>query len=269
MTRRNKIILLVTTVLCGALALTAVRAHDAPRVATGFVAHTLCSAAFVSGLDPDQVFTETLEAMPGVGADHLGVRLPGRSRSPGCHDDACLAAAKAMRSIGRVSAAISRMSAIAVADASLPTRSQPRLPRASLPEIAGPSLVAPATPQLARRSTAPSLSPTARRSAAPRRWSCVKDGHVVAERYAPGYGIDTPILGFSATKSVISALDRHSRSPGQARGRSAGAGCGMAERRTIRGTRSPSTNCCGTPRGSRWAVRCRPRSAARSNRSIG
>src|SRR4029077_4405674 len=34
----------------------------------------------------------------------------------------------------------------------------------------------------------------------------VKDGHVVAERYAEGYGIDTPILGFSSTKSVISAL---------------------------------------------------------------
>ena len=34
----------------------------------------------------------------------------------------------------------------------------------------------------------------------------VKDGRVVAERYAEGYGIDTQILGFSATKSVISAL---------------------------------------------------------------
>jgi hypothetical protein len=34
----------------------------------------------------------------------------------------------------------------------------------------------------------------------------VKDGHIVAERYARGYGIDTQVLGFSATKSVISAL---------------------------------------------------------------
>ena len=34
----------------------------------------------------------------------------------------------------------------------------------------------------------------------------VKDGRIVAERYAEGYGIDTQVLGFSATKSVISAL---------------------------------------------------------------
>src|ERR1700731_4866165 len=51
----------------GAPALTAVRAHDAPRVATGFVAHILCSETFVSGLDPDRVFSETMAAMPGTG----------------------------------------------------------------------------------------------------------------------------------------------------------------------------------------------------------
>jgi CubicO group peptidase (beta-lactamase class C family) len=34
----------------------------------------------------------------------------------------------------------------------------------------------------------------------------VKEGRVVAERYAPGYGVDTPLHGWSATKSVISAL---------------------------------------------------------------
>jgi CubicO group peptidase (beta-lactamase class C family) len=34
----------------------------------------------------------------------------------------------------------------------------------------------------------------------------VKNGHVIAERYADGVGVDTPLLGFSATKSVMSAL---------------------------------------------------------------
>ena len=56
-------------------------------VATGFVAHILCSGTFVSGLDPDRVFSDTTEAMPGVvqarhhGAD--GDARDGRDRLVG------------------------------------------------------------------------------------------------------------------------------------------------------------------------------------------
>src|SRR3978361_643465 len=34
----------------------------------------------------------------------------------------------------------------------------------------------------------------------------VRDGSVIAERYADGIGVDTPLLGFSMTKSVVNAL---------------------------------------------------------------
>src|SRR5260370_32255491 len=34
----------------------------------------------------------------------------------------------------------------------------------------------------------------------------VHDGIVIAERYADGVGVDTPLLGFSMTKSVVNAL---------------------------------------------------------------
>ena len=34
----------------------------------------------------------------------------------------------------------------------------------------------------------------------------VRDGRVIAERYAAGIGVDTPLFGFSMTKSVINAL---------------------------------------------------------------
>ena len=37
------------------------RPDRAIRVATGFVAHTVCSKTFVSGLDPQTVFAETVD----------------------------------------------------------------------------------------------------------------------------------------------------------------------------------------------------------------
>jgi CubicO group peptidase (beta-lactamase class C family) len=203
-TRKNTIILLATTILSGALALTAVRAHDVPRVATGFVSQILCSAAFVSGLNPDQVYSETLEAMPGTGliAWALDYRIDrgrkqvattllggGESRAIYRRGFGCYLAHGGGESAG----------------APLPAE-EGEASRASLPDIAGASLVPPATAELGAaldRAFAEPAKPPFRRTKAV---VVVRDGRIIAERYAPGYGIDTPIHGFSATKSVTSAL---------------------------------------------------------------
>ena len=66
MTRRRLILILAATTALGALVLSAARARDVPKVATGFVADILCSSTFVSGLDPERVLSETVDAMPGV-----------------------------------------------------------------------------------------------------------------------------------------------------------------------------------------------------------
>lgn len=207
MTNQRLVLTLAATTALGtvlsALALTAVRARDIPKVATGFVANVLCSETFVSGADPDKIFSDTTAAMPGTGLigwalDYkidrarrdVVVTLLGFGRSHavyregfGCYLDH-----------GGAVAAISPPA----------TEGKPSPPL--LPEIAGSSVVVPQSPQLGaaldRAFSEPDKPPFRRTKAI----VVVRDGRIVAERYADGYGIDTPILGFSATKSVMSAL---------------------------------------------------------------
>ena len=204
MTRRNRIILVATAILCGALALAAVRAHDAPRVATGFISHTLCSAAFVSDVDPDRVFAETVDAMPGVNliAWAIGYRIDRQAKQ--VDGDAVRRREKPRGLSRRALVAYSRMAM---------RRSMPRGRRGTARRnppccrrSRDPRWSKPQNPQLAAafdRAFAEPEKPPFRHTNA---IVVVKDGHIVAERYAPGYGIDTPILGYSATKSVTSAL---------------------------------------------------------------
>lgn len=201
MTRRKLILILAATSALGALGWSAARARDVPKVATGFVAHILCSETFVSGLDPRRDFTETTEAMPGVGLitwamdtevdldrRDVTVTLFGFGRSHAVYRDG-------------VGCTLEHGEALA--GIALPS-AKPQA--ATLPEIAGPAIVAPQNAQLGAaldRAFAEPAEPSFRHT---RAVVVMKDGRIVAERYADGIGIDTPLLGFSATKSVISAL---------------------------------------------------------------
>ncbi|MGY4255843.1 CubicO group peptidase (beta-lactamase class C family) [Bradyrhizobium sp. USDA 4516] len=201
MTRRKLFLILAATTAFGALALSAARARDVPEVATGFVANVICSETFVSGLDPRRNLTETTDAMPGAGLitwamdtevdldrKDVTVTLFGLGRSHAVYREGMGCTLEHDETLG---------------ETALP----PLRPQAALlPEIAGPALVAPQTPQLAAaldRAFAEPAEPPFRRT---RAVVVMKDGRIVAERYAAGVGTDTPLLGFSATKSVISAL---------------------------------------------------------------
>lgn len=201
MTRRRKILLLAASIACAGLALGAVRAQDMPKVATGFVADILCAETFVSGLDIRRNFSETNDAMPGTSLitwamdyqvdrvrKDVTVTLFGIGRS---------------HAVYREGLGCTLEQGAAIADVAVPADDrQPAL----LPEIAGPAIVPPQSPELAAaldRAFAEPARPPYRRT---RAVVVMKAGRIIAERYADGIGPETPLLGFSMTKSVISAL---------------------------------------------------------------
>ncbi|QPF91737.1 serine hydrolase domain-containing protein [Bradyrhizobium commune] len=201
MTRRRKIVLLTTTIVAAGLALGAARARDVPKVATGFIADTICSETFVSGLDPSRNLAETTDAMPGVGLltwamdyqvdrarKDVTVTLFGIGRSHAVYREGLGCTLEHGQGI--------------VAVALPPDEKQPAL----LPEIAGPEPVPPQSEGLSaaldRAFTEPAQPPYRRTRAV----VIMKAGRIIAERYADGVGPETQLLGFSMTKSVMSAL---------------------------------------------------------------
>ncbi len=178
------------------------RPDRALRTATGLAAHDLCSETFVSQLDPEQAFAESLAPRPGfrwiawavhhhvdpirreARASLLGA-LPSRAvfrDDVGCvlvHGDEPIATTK-------------RSGAVPVAPL--------------LPPIAGPVIVEATDLRLKAALDAAFLESQSPPYANTKAVVIVHNGRVIAERYAQGYGINTPILGFSMTKSVMNAL---------------------------------------------------------------
>jgi hypothetical protein len=203
MTRRKLILILAATTALGALALSAARARDVPDVATGFIANVLCSETFVSGLQSEKILTETTDAMPGANLIAWAMNY----KVDRAHRDVTVTLFGLSKShaVYREGLGCYLDHGDAVAEASAPP-ADIKPSQVLLPDIAGPAVVVPATPQLAAaldRAFAEPEQPPHRHT---RAVVVLKDGHVVAERYAEGFGVDTPILGFSSTKSVISAL---------------------------------------------------------------
>jgi CubicO group peptidase (beta-lactamase class C family) len=203
MTRKKLLIILATTIALSALALGAATARDVPKVVTGFMANILCSETFVSGQQPARILADTTSAMPGAGLIRwaLNYRVDRARRDV----TVTLLGLSGSHAVYREGFGCYLDHGDGVADVSLPAPESKPAP-ALLPEIAGTAAVTPASPQLAaaldRAFVEPDQPPLRHTKAV----VVLKDGRVVAERYAEGFGIDTPILGFSATKSVMSAL---------------------------------------------------------------
>jgi CubicO group peptidase (beta-lactamase class C family) len=171
----------------------------AAGVAAGFASHQLCLATFVSQIDPQAFYREAIA--PTVSP--LGFLLShkiGRERGEVITSFAGLAQSRATYR--------GPLGCLVLHGAPPPAEHIDASPAAPglLPPIAGPELVEPSDPAL-KAALDRAFAET---DSAPHRWTkavvVVHDGRVIAERYAPGYGLDTPIIGWSATKSVTNAL---------------------------------------------------------------
>jgi CubicO group peptidase (beta-lactamase class C family) len=182
----------------------AFRPDRAIRVATGVVAHNVCSKTFVSGLDPPTVFAETIER---DGLRRLRPVLRMQVDRAARTVDASAAGLLASRAVFHdgLGCVLLHGTEPYILKSDIDALKVSKAPPL-LGEIAGSDIVQPSDPALKtaldHAFEEPAAPPLRRTKAV----VVVHDGKVIAERYAGGIGIDTPLLGFSMTKSVINAL---------------------------------------------------------------
>jgi CubicO group peptidase (beta-lactamase class C family) len=177
-------------------------AADKPfRVATGDVAHVLCAETFVAGQDPNAIFHEYLAKMPVM--DRLAPvmsynvdreRREVRARLVGGFES------RAAWAAGRGCTMIHR--------ADPPGAIDPGPDAGLSPDpLAAPSgPVTPADPRIEAALEQAMAEPAHGSFLDVKAIVIVHDGRIIGERYAPGYGPQTPMLSWSVAKSPISAL---------------------------------------------------------------
>jgi CubicO group peptidase (beta-lactamase class C family) len=200
--RRRRLI--AVTAGLALLAAVPLAARTSLRVVSGFASSTICSGAFVSGLNPDRVYAETVRPTPGFGwVDPLLHYEVDRGRD---EVRTTIGGAFARRAVYRSGLGCMLVDGEPPAFfASAELAADPSTPPL-LPEIAGPEVVIPASERLRAALDRAFDEPGGHWQRLTKAVVVVHDGHVIAERYAPGYGVSTPLPGNSATKSVTSAL---------------------------------------------------------------
>lgn len=179
--------------------------ETALRVATGSVSQFLCTGTFVSGEDPDTVYADIFKPLAGAALVEWGLawdvdrarrqvrtRFAGGFESLSVHRDGqgCILLHGADRQQARQTVEVAR---------TLPSKAGAR---AKSVAPADPALAAALAAALERAFAETGQTPARRTKAV----AVLYDGRLVAERYAPGFGPETPLPGFSVTKSVTNAL---------------------------------------------------------------
>jgi CubicO group peptidase (beta-lactamase class C family) len=170
--------------------------REALHVATASVSDSLCAAAFVSRVDPDQVFAQ--EQRPLLGGIDWAVRYTvDRPRGEVRSSVLGLFPARAVYRPGL---------GCVVMHGHGPVPEAGGLERPAIADAFGPRVVAPADPALRHALDLAFAEPDPAHPRLTKAVVVLHGGQLIAERYAPGYGPETPIWGHSVTKSVTQAM---------------------------------------------------------------
>ncbi|HEV7599688.1 MAG TPA: serine hydrolase [Bradyrhizobium sp.] len=181
------------------------RPDRAIRVATGFVAHNICSKTFVSGLDPETVFAESLDRR-GIRRLRWALRYHlDRGRNIVDASLAGLFGSRAAFHEGFGCVVLHGPTQPYILKSDVAALKNPKDPP-QLAEIADAAVVEPSDAGLKAALDHAFEEPASLPFRRTRAVVVVQDGKVIAERYAGGIGVDTPLRGFSMTKSVVNAL---------------------------------------------------------------
>lgn len=204
MSRISVVALVVIAALIGAGVWFWVKEAPGIRVGTAVVSQRLCSGVFVSGLDPDKLYAEAVKPIPGQDslAKHLKIDVDRKGREvttrwAGIFESrAVYHEGFGCRVVHGDDARYAQRWTGSEVVGEKPIATDPR----------GQLEVAAASPRLEAALGAAFAEPEKPPYRFVKAIVILHDGKLVAERYAPGYGAETPVLGYSLSKSVINGL---------------------------------------------------------------
>ena len=205
----------------------------AVRIASASTSQTLCTAAFVSGLDPDAAYRDEVRPAPGMSLIAWGLRyrvdpsarevstdIAGMAyrkaiyrEDLGCAVDFGGEPGDAMGQVSGPASAKPGSAGPASATSRAPARPAAAVPASTdprsndpFPTLAAPGIVQTGDERLRRAIDDAFVEPDAGARRRTQAVVVVHRGRLLAERYAPDVGPDTPLPGHSISKSVTHAL---------------------------------------------------------------
>ncbi|MFO1330367.1 MAG: serine hydrolase [Rubrivivax sp.] len=195
--RLQALLLALTTALCGCASW---RVDRAVGAAAGFASHTLCDDVFVTGVEPGTAYAERVAPLPGMGLVRWALQhqVDTQRREVTVTIGDTVRRARWRQGLGCV--ALPGEVPDLRPDLATPAEAAPA------PDPWGPEPVRAIDGRLddvLQRALADQPGQPPHRTKA---LLVLHHGRPVAEAYAPGYGVDTPVLGFSMSKSLTNAL---------------------------------------------------------------